>query len=587
MPTLYLGNRGDDVRDYSDEDVILLAPSANAIGGVTLKKDKDAYLANAWDGLKHSSKYFYFREKKRKSKAKPVAESVTDVFDSPQAALDAARAWMEANNTNNKNTVIEIKAADMNEEIAKRFFFVEGKIDYPEKQVPLDPRFLGMWLGDGTSSSTEITTIDQPIKDYINKLSEEVKCKVTLSKKKVPGHCIVHKKGSNNQVRDVLRELNLFDNKHIPDIYMQNSVKVRTELLAGLLDTDGYLQNNVYEFIQKRQGLAEQTMILARSLGIYSTCVEKQARATNSNNPEYGTYHRVFIHMTPRAPDLGLLLERKQWKANQDERGDYSITIALKQTQESFRHEWTDTLVAKLKDVIPKYTTQFGQVQWKVLQESETDFADFTPDAIRATYTQLRKKEAKSDTSSSASGSIAGDRIQMVKEQFIKNVGHYQTENGKIKWDELLASDEIFAGMTVQNMRTIMTKLTDAEKTTIENNKKAFDNKVRAMLTDVVGKYKNARGGVAWETMIADTPLFQQVGISLLKKMYVKMTDLKEASSEAQDNRKALAERLKVLVQDPRYLLSTGKIKWKQLVDTEPMFAGLNPDVLRVMYKSF
>ena len=131
-----------------------------------------------------------------------------------------------------------------------------------------------------------------------------------------------------------------------------------------------------------------------------------------------------------------------------------------------------------------------------------------------------------------------------------------------------------------------MTKLTEAEKAVMENNKKAFDEEVRTLLASVIGKYKNARGGVAWDNMIDENPLFQVVGISQLKKIVRKLTDLKETNGEAQQKRKELADRLKVLVQDPQYVLSTGKIKWKLLVDAEPMFQGLNPDVLRVIYKS-
>jgi hypothetical protein len=284
--------------------------------------------------------------------------------------------------------------------------------------------------------------------------------------------------------------------------------------------------------------------------------------------------------MTPRSPELGLLLERKQWKASPEDRGDYTIKISLKQEQESFRHEWTDTLLAKLKEVVPKYTNKFGQIQWKDLQEAEPDFKDFSTGATRKTYEQ----QIKSATPETVSSTVVN--VQAIKTRFIEVVCRFQSEKNTIQWDALLESDPIFNGLTVQHMRTIMTKLTEAEKTVMENNKKAFDEEVRTLLSSVIGKYKNARGGVAWDNMINENPLFQIVGISHLKKIVRKLTDLKETNGEAQQKRKALAYRLKVLVQDPQYVLSTGKIKWKLLVDTEPLFQGLNPDVLRVMYKS-
>ena len=433
MKTFYLGNRGDDVRVYQDDDVIHLTPSAGAIGSVHLKKDKDAYLASAWAGVEHSSKYFYYRAKKRVT----ASGSKDDVFDSPEKALDMARAWRETNNKNTKDSVISIKADDITEAIADKFFFMETKIDYPEQEVPLDARFLGMWLGDGTSTCTEITTIDEPIKKYIKTLSDTLECNVSISTKKVPGHCIVNRRGTN-PIRNALRYLHVLNNKHIPEIYMMNSVKVRTDLLAGLLDTDGYLQNNVYEFVQKRKELAHQTMMLARSLGIYATVIERLARATNSNNPEYGTYHRVYIHMTPRSPELGLLLERKQWKASPEDRGDYTIKLALKQEQESFRHEWTDALLAKLKDAVPKYINKFGQIQWKDLQEAEPDFKDFSTGATRKTYEQ----QIKSATPETAFSAVVN--VQAIKTRFIEVVCRFQSEKNTIQWDALLESDPIF-----------------------------------------------------------------------------------------------------------------------------------------------
>ena len=38
-----------------------------------------------------------------------------------------------------------------------------------------------------------------------------------------------------------LRDLNLIQNKHIPDVYMKGSRQQRLQLLAGILDSDGHL----------------------------------------------------------------------------------------------------------------------------------------------------------------------------------------------------------------------------------------------------------------------------------------------------------------------------------------------------------
>jgi hypothetical protein len=40
-------------------------------------------------------------------------------------------------------------------------------VEFPDNNLPLDPYFLGLWLGDGTSRSAAITTADQEIRDYV------------------------------------------------------------------------------------------------------------------------------------------------------------------------------------------------------------------------------------------------------------------------------------------------------------------------------------------------------------------------------------------------------------------------------------
>ena len=59
-------------------------------------------------------------------------------------------------------------------------------VDFPNIKVDFDPYFLGLWLGDGSSNSTEITTMDKEIIDYLKKFCKENKleCLITLTKSK-------------------------------------------------------------------------------------------------------------------------------------------------------------------------------------------------------------------------------------------------------------------------------------------------------------------------------------------------------------------------------------------------------------------
>jgi replicative DNA helicase len=46
-------------------------------------------------------------------------------------------------------------------------------VEYDHSEVILDPYFLGLWLGDGTSRRPDITTADKEVVDYINSFASK------------------------------------------------------------------------------------------------------------------------------------------------------------------------------------------------------------------------------------------------------------------------------------------------------------------------------------------------------------------------------------------------------------------------------
>lgn len=126
-------------------------------------------------------------------------------------------------------------------------------INFPEKNVIIDPYFLGLLLGDETNSQVEITSVDKEIMDYFKKL-------------------------------------NLTNNKHIPYIYKCNSIEVRLKVLAGILDKNGILVSSVgFEIMQKNETLINDIIFLARSLGF--SCYKKKC----TNFDDQCTYYKIYI----------------------------------------------------------------------------------------------------------------------------------------------------------------------------------------------------------------------------------------------------------------------------------------------------
>lgn len=97
---------------------------------------------------------------------------------------------------------------------------------------------------------------------------------------------------NQNPLLNDLKHYNLIGNKHVPIDYKANSRKVRLQVLAGLLDTDGSLSNDCYDFINKSRQLAEDVAFLARSLGLAAYL--KPCRKTCQTGKTL-VYYRVTI----------------------------------------------------------------------------------------------------------------------------------------------------------------------------------------------------------------------------------------------------------------------------------------------------
>ena len=148
-------------------------------------------------------------------------------------------------------------------------------LQYKKNVLPINPYVLGSWLGDGTSNSGQITTMDQDILAEINKEG--------YSTNLIPSSVRDNNKACNYRIGDLLKrkhglignlskelaEYNLIKNKHIPKEYLIASYEDRLALLQGLLDTDGSCGiDGKVEFCTVIEELAYSVCDLVRSFGI-------------------------------------------------------------------------------------------------------------------------------------------------------------------------------------------------------------------------------------------------------------------------------------------------------------------------------
>lgn len=215
--------------------------------------------------------------------------------------LRRTEKWVEPKNRVVKITVEDYLKASNNFKHCHKGFRTSVDFKHQDINKSLDPYFLGLWLGDGSSKDSSITTADQEIVDYLNQyaLDKHIN-KVRVSSKKdnraSTYHLSMGRIGpSCNPIVNGLRVYGILNNKHIPYEYKVNSREVRLHVLAGLLDSDGYLNPkcNAFDYVSKSKTLAEDVVFLAQSLGFYCTLYKCQKVCTN--NGKVGTYYRTCI----------------------------------------------------------------------------------------------------------------------------------------------------------------------------------------------------------------------------------------------------------------------------------------------------
>jgi len=196
------------------------------------------------------------------------------------------------------DNVYEVSVKDYLELSAKKKAFLKGykvPLDFPERELPLDPYMLGYWLGDGTSREASITSQDSTVLYYFSRKLPEY----NLSLNYRSGYCYgLTGNGTkgNNVFLNTLKDLNMISNKHIPMIYKCNSRENRLKLLAGLLDSDGCYGHGGFEFCQKNETLMDDVVFLARSLGFSCYKTLKETSWTYKGEKNEGTAWRICIN---------------------------------------------------------------------------------------------------------------------------------------------------------------------------------------------------------------------------------------------------------------------------------------------------
>lgn len=186
-----------------------------------------------------------------------------------------------------------------------------GPLVLQEADLPIPPYALGVWLGDGASECARVTAGCDEVDAMSARLSD---CGQTnyisgvYPEKGSATIALVDRRGVRRGVfTRPARQLNLINNKHIPRIYLRASKHQRTELLMGLMDSDGYIESRQGRciFTTTRESLRDDVTELVASLGFKPLVTSKiphigQKACRRAWNVSFTAFADVPVFKIPR-----------------------------------------------------------------------------------------------------------------------------------------------------------------------------------------------------------------------------------------------------------------------------------------------
>jgi hypothetical protein len=226
------------------------------------------------------------------------------------------------------------------------------------KELPIEPYFFGAWLGDGTSVKPA-TTCEIKDKDIIDNCGYKVNVSHIHKDTGVPTYYF-----SWQGIIQKIRALGCYNNKHIPEIYKRSSIEQRLKLLAGLIDTDGSIdEKSRIRIVTVSKLLADDIAELIYSLGMrpYIMC----QKPTISTSGIQGKRNVYSIGFQPTM-EIPVALNRKRVKriVKQNRIGIVDINEIKSEKGNCITVDSTDGLYLVGKSLIPTHNSEIGSIQF-------------------------------------------------------------------------------------------------------------------------------------------------------------------------------------------------------------------------------
>lgn len=207
-------------------------------------------------------------------------------------------------------------------------------VEFESSAVSVDPWLLGILIGDG-SLSGENLCVSNTERDILQRIADAVAQYGTklVSKGNNKDYAL-----SCGELRARLRELSLIgkksEEKFIPKDYLFNSVEVRTKLLQGLCDADGFTESGGVEYCTTSKQLAEDIIFLVKSLGGKASSKLKHTHYTR-NGARYvaNDAYRIYINF-PKGEITPVSSEKHLKKYNPQRTKLYHFISGIRETND-------------------------------------------------------------------------------------------------------------------------------------------------------------------------------------------------------------------------------------------------------------
>ena len=195
-------------------------------------------------------------------------------------------------------------------------------IEFEAAELPVDPYFLGLLIGDGclTSSTPALTNVDPDIITGVHKLVLEQYENMGMNfDGRATYNFVNNGEGKKNPLTESLRELGLQGKdsytKFIPAVYKRGNIEQRMELLRGLMDSDGYIMESGHtSYATCSKQLADDVVEIIRSLGGRARLREKHTKS------QFGTPCLSYDISFKLPPELGSVAKYSKLKTERYEK---------------------------------------------------------------------------------------------------------------------------------------------------------------------------------------------------------------------------------------------------------------------------